>query len=43
MLPKIILITGAAKGIGRELAITLAKEKHIVIANYNTSQNKLKN
>ena len=34
---KIILVTGASRGIGREIAYTLAKEGHTVIANYNQS------
>ncbi len=35
---KVILITGAAKGIGRQTAITLAKENYQVVVNYNKSQ-----
>lgn len=35
---KIILVTGASRGIGREIAYTLAKEGNTVIANYNKSQ-----
>ena len=31
----VILITGASRGIGREIAITLSKEGHKIIANYN--------
>ena len=31
---KIILVTGASRGIGRNIAYTLAKEGHIIIANY---------
>lgn len=37
---KIILVTGASRGIGREIAYTLAKEGHTVIANYNKSEEK---
>lgn len=37
---KIILVTGASRGIGREIAYTLAKERHTVIANYNKSEEK---
>ena len=35
---KIILVTGASRGIGREIAYTLAKEGNTVIANYNKSK-----
>lgn len=39
---KIILITGASRGIGREIAFTLAKEGHIIVANYNQSEKQAK-
>ncbi len=35
---KVILITGASRGIGRDMANTLAKEGYKVIANYNHSK-----
>ena len=35
---KIIIVTGASRGIGKEIAKTLAKEGHTIIANYNKSE-----
>ncbi len=37
---KIIIVTGASRGIGRSVAKLLAENGHIVIANYNKSENK---
>ena len=35
---KTVLITGASRGIGREIAINLAKENYNVLINYNNSE-----
>ena len=37
---KVILVTGASRGIGRNIALTLANEGNTVIANYNSSEDK---
>ena len=38
MSQKIAIVTGASRGIGREIAKSLAKKDYIVIANYNKSE-----
>lgn len=39
---KIIIITGASRGIGRKIAIELAKQGHTIIANYHQSEKEAK-
>ena len=39
---KIILVTGASRGLGRCIALTLAKEGYTVLANYNKSEKEAK-
>ena len=39
---KVVLITGASRGIGRDIAEKLAQKGYQVIANYNRSEEKAK-
>ena len=39
---KVVIVTGASRGIGREIAIMCAKEGYQVIANYNHSEEQAK-
>lgn len=39
---KIVVVTGASKGIGREIAKALAKKNYVVVANYNKSEKEIK-
>ena len=39
---KVALVTGASRGIGREIAITLGKKGAMVVVNYNGSEDKAK-
>ena len=40
---KVALVTGAGRGIGRQIALTLAKANDFVIVNYNGSRNNAEN
>ena len=38
---KVIIVTGASRGIGREISRELAKKGYIIIANYNKSEKQM--
>lgn len=40
---KVIIVTGASRGIGKEIAKTLSREGNIIIANYNKSEEDARN
>lgn len=40
---KVVFITGGARGIGRQIALTLAKERYDIALNYRTENDELKN
>ena len=39
---KVIIVTGASKGIGKEISKELAKKGNTIIANYNKSEKEIK-